>query len=445
MYFQTAGRTLRVATFAATTVFASACASIPAATVPTGTPLTGNSFVVRDVRVFDGERVIERANVVVRGGRIAGVGNSAPRDLPVVDGSGQTMIPGLIDAHGHVGGEASLRDALRFGVTTVLDMLMPATVNKQLAAKRAPMTQTLFADFYSAVSPVTSPRGLGTQFGIPFTTITVPGEARAFVQGRIAEGSDYIKVLYEPGAPIFTTISRETLGAVIDAAHAERVLAVVHVSSVQGARDAVRLGADVLAHSFSDSLVDESLAKEIAARNVFVTATLSIVGAFQSKGAGPSLAADARLSPYLRATQRTALTAPGPGPDFPLAPYLARFDIERGIENVRRLKNAGVRILAGTDAPNLGSHGVSLHGELELLTRAGLSPADALTAATLGPARAFRLADRGRIAAGALADLVMVEGNPIVDITATRAITRVFKNGFEVNRALPPAPAPSAP
>jgi len=83
-----------------------------------------------------------------------------------------------------------------------------------------------------------------------------------------------------------------------------------------------------------------------------------------------------------------------------------------------------------------------MHGELELLTRAGLSPAEALTAATLRPAQAFRLADRGRIAAGALADLVMVEGNPVADITATRAITRVFKNGFEVSRALPPAPAP---
>jgi imidazolonepropionase-like amidohydrolase len=421
---------------------------MPAATVPTGAPVTGNSFVVRDVRVFDGERVLESVHVVVRGGRIVAVGKATPpRDLPVIDGSGQTMLPGLIDAHGHVGGENSLRDALRFGVTTVLDMLMPATVFKQLSAKRAPMTPTLFADFYSAVSPITSPRGLGTQFGIPFTTIAAPSEARTFVQGRIAEGADYIKILYEPGAPIFTTISRETLGAVIDAAHAERVLAVVHVSSVQGARDAVRLGADVLAHSFSDSLVDESLAKEIASRNVFVTATLSIVGAFQSKGAGPSLAADARLSPYLRAAQRTALTAPGPGPDFPLAPYLARFDIERGIENVRRLKAAGVRILAGTDAPNLGSHGVSLHGELELLTRAGLSPAEALSAATLRPAQAFRLADRGRVAAGTLADLVMVEGNPVSDITATRAITRVFKNGFEVSRVVPPSPAapPAAP
>ena len=435
---QTTRDWFRHAVFAAMAALAGGCASIPVATVPSGSPLAGNSFVVRDVRVFDGERVLDRAHVTVRDGRIVSVGRaSPPRDLPVIDGSGHTLLPGLIDAHGHVGGATSLRDALRFGVTTVLDMLMPATVAKQLRAQAMPMGQTLFADFYSAVSPVTSPRGLTTQFGIPFTTISGPSEARAFVQGRIAEGSDYIKIIYEPGAPIFTTISRETLGALIEAAHAERVLAVVHVSSLRGARDAVQFGADGLAHSFSDTLVDESFAREIAARNVFVVATLSIIGAFESKGAGPSLAADPRLSPYLRDAQRATLTAPGPGPDFPLAPYLARFSIDRGIQNVRRLNAAGVRVFAGTDAPNLGSHGVSLHGELELLTRAGLSPSEALTAATLGPAQAFRLADRGRVAPGTLADLVLVRGDPTADITATRAIIRVFKNGYEVSRALP--------
>src|SRR5687768_18548521 len=109
----------RIAAVVSVAALTAGCASIPASAVPRGTPLTGNSFVVRDVRVFDGERVLERAHVVVRGGRIAQVGKAAPpRDLPVIDGSGQTILPGLIDAHGHVGGETSLRDALRFGVTT---------------------------------------------------------------------------------------------------------------------------------------------------------------------------------------------------------------------------------------------------------------------------------------------------------------------------------------
>src|SRR5690606_11689240 len=84
----------------------------------------GNSFAIRDVRVFDGERVIERANVVVRDGRIAAVGADAqlPDGLDVVDGAGKTLLPGLVDAHVHSWGNARA-DALRFGVTTELDML----------------------------------------------------------------------------------------------------------------------------------------------------------------------------------------------------------------------------------------------------------------------------------------------------------------------------------
>src|SRR5436190_23702433 len=89
---------------------------------PQVAPADGNSFVVRDVRVFDGERVVEHTSVVVRAGRIASIGGAAD-DLPVIDGAGRTLLPGLIDAHAHAQSEDGLRDALRFGVTTELDML----------------------------------------------------------------------------------------------------------------------------------------------------------------------------------------------------------------------------------------------------------------------------------------------------------------------------------
>ena len=114
--------------------------------------------------------------------------------------------------------------------------------------------------------------------------------------------------------------------------------------------------------------------------------------------------------------------------------YGARFNIRTALDNVRRLHDAGVRILAGDDTPNFAAHGVSIHGEMQLLTRAGLKPAEALEAATRGPAKAFRLSDRGRIVPGARADLVLVDGNPLSDIKATRAIVHVFKNGYAVRR-----------
>jgi imidazolonepropionase-like amidohydrolase len=406
----------------------------------------GNSFVVRNVRVFDGARVIETANVVVRRGRIAAVGRGRPpADLPVIDGSGRTLLPGFIDAHAHVLIEEHLRTALRFGVTTQLDMFTRVDFMQVHRAQRDRLAPTDLSDLYSAGAPVTSAGGMGTQFGIPFPTIAGPGEAAAFVRARLAEGSDYIKILYEPDAGIVTTISPETLAAVVAAAHAQGAVAVVHVTSLAGARAAVAAGADGLAHGFGDALIDHGLARQMAARGMFVIPTLSLFAAVDGRGLGLELAADPRFSPFLTAGQRAALNRPPPGPDGPMGAYLARLDIGRALENVRRLRAAGVRILAGDDTPNFSVHGVSMHGELLLLTRAGLRPAEALRAATLAAADAFGLRDRGRIVTGARADLVLVEGNPLTDIAATRAIVRVFKNGFDVRRAPADAEQPPAP
>jgi len=166
-----------------------------------------------------------------------------------------------------------------------------------------------------------------------------------------------------------------------------------------------------------------------------VIATLTAHAHLTGKGISPALAADPRLAPFLTAGQREDLAVTPPTADDPMGPYLVRFNLAQASDNARRLRAAGVPILAGDYASNFGAYGVGLHGELELLVRAGLTPAEALTAATLAPARAFRLADRGRIAPGARADLVLVDGNPLVDITATRAIVRIFKNGYPIDRA----------
>jgi imidazolonepropionase-like amidohydrolase len=107
----------------------------------------------------------------------------------------------------------------------------------------------------------------------------------------------------------------------------------------------------------------------------------------------------------------------------------------RAEDNVRRLADAGVSVLAGTDAPNPGTvFGASLHRELELLVRCGISPAQALAAATTGPTRVFGLPDRGRVAAGQRADLVLVSGNPLTDVTATRGIERIWRAGIACDR-----------
>jgi urease alpha subunit len=119
-------------------VVAAGCSSAPrGGEGHPGPPQGGNSFVVRDVRVFDGARAIEHADVVVRAGRIARVGRGAPAaGLRVIEGAGRTLLPGLIDAHAHVPREEGLRVALRFGVTTLLDMFTRVEVMQSHRAQR---------------------------------------------------------------------------------------------------------------------------------------------------------------------------------------------------------------------------------------------------------------------------------------------------------------------
>jgi hypothetical protein len=110
-------------------------------------------------------------------------------------------------------------------------------------------------------------------------------------------------------------------------------------------------------------------------------------------------------------------------------------DFANALAAIRALHDAGVPVLAGTDAPNPGTaHGASIHRELELLVKAGLTEAQALAAATSLPASAFGLSDRGRIAPGLRADLVLVKGDPASDITATRDIVSIWKAGFPADR-----------
>lgn len=118
-------------------------------------------------------------------------------------------------------------------------------------------------------------------------------------------------------------------------------------------------------------------------------------------------------------------------PDWPGAHYAKRA--------TRQLRQAGVPLLAGTDAATPRSvHGLNLHGELAALVEAGLSPREALTAATATPAECFGLTDRGRIAVGARADLLLVAGDPTVEIAATANIARIWRGGIPVQRVPPP-------
>lgn len=392
-----------------------------------------DTFAIRDVRLFDGERVLDHRNVIVEAGRIKQVTDSATEidETTVVDGRGRTLIPGLFDSHVHAINDASLRQAVAFGVTTMLDMFNGGERLEWLkgVARDDPADR---ADVRTAGVGATAPGGHPTQMGgPPFPTIARPSEAQAFIDARIAEGSDYIKITYDdlrglfPARPL-PMLDKGTLAALVKAAHARGKLTVAHIMSEQQAREAIEAGVDGLAHMFIASSVSPDFGAFVARHRAFVIPTLSVLETACGNPTGPGLAADERLAPFLRSEWVGRLKAPWP---FPLASC-------KGTEEaMRQLARADVAILAGTDAPAPGStYGASVHGELALMVRVGMTPVQALAAATSIPARTFRLSDRGYVRPRLRADIVLLDGDPTSDILATRRIAAVWKRGVPVQR-----------
>jgi imidazolonepropionase-like amidohydrolase len=301
-------------------------------------------------------------------------------------------------------------------------------------AQRESLNAASVADLWSAGTLATAARGHGTQYGMPVPTLAGATEAPAWVDARIKEGSDYIKIIIEDGSAYgrtLPTLDDATIQALVTQAHARKKLAVAHVATQAGADSAINAGINGLVHVFMDRATDAAWAARLVKGRQFVVPTLSVSAGVGGVREGAALAGDPALAPQLSSLQLASLKAA-----FPEAwqkPTL----FANALKNVAVLHAAGVPILAGTDAGNPGTaHGASMHGELALLVRAGLTPAQALRAATAAPALAFGLTDRGRIANGQRADLLLVEGDPTRDITTTRRIHTVWKNGFTVNREL---------
>ncbi len=402
------------------------------------TPPAAQGFVITGARVFDGQAFLDGVDVVVRDGQIAAVGPdlATTADVPRLEAIGQTLLPGLIDAHTHSFGQAQA-DALRFGVTTMLDMFIIPSLLPETRQQRERPDQYRVADLYSAGVLATARGGHGTQYGISIPTVDSPDQAEAWVEARIAEGSDFIKIVIEPGR-LFgmqrPTLDEATVRALVVAAHARGLLAVAHVSMEADAIMAVAAGVDGLVHVFADRPASAEFLHLASERGVFVVPTTVVMAGVANYFDVDALLAENDAADRFSDEQRASLR--GGGWSVPNGEAI----LERSRDNVRALHAAGIPLLAGSDAPNPGTaHGFSVHEELMLLVEAGMSPAQALHSATLLPAERFSLAGRGCIAPGCRADLLLVNGDVQADIRATRQIAAVWKNGLPVrlDAALP--------
>ncbi|MEW5356950.1 amidohydrolase family protein [Streptomyces sp. 16-176A] len=359
----------------------------PAAAHERTLPL-GEKVALTNVRIFDGDQVTFPRTVVIDNGRI-GISSLGARRI---DCGGAMLLPGLIDAHIHLRDVNTLHALAGSGVTTGLDMAsFPPSLVDSLRGLPG------LTDIRSAGAPAVAPGSPQSQ--IPTfpadAVLTGPEQATQFVRSRIAEGSDYIKIIIdEPG------LSPETIKAVTTAAHSAGKLVMAHATSTATVVRALDADVDMIHHVPMDSPLSASVAARYVSTGTVAVPTLTMMEGFGNLGI--------------------------PGMDYAAAEG-----------SVAALRRAGARILAGTDAnltpgiPVQPPYGTSLHHELELLVHAGLSHREALRATTSLPAQAFGLPDRGAIRIGNRADLVLIDGDPLADITATRSVRRVWVGGVE--------------
>ncbi|KAM5354935.1 hypothetical protein ACJ41O_001581 [Fusarium nematophilum] len=365
---------------------------------------------ISNVPIFNGRKIDAAANVTFRAspGDIIST-EAGARDLAsidtVVDGTGCTLLPAFIDANVDTAATGTdLPLFASYGVGTVFDM---SSTRAEIQAMRAESNAEVGLPTYLASGPIATAQttdGARIHPRRETGVVQVPAGAEAFV-ASLMDGptkSDYIKVLVDlPG------IDGPTLVALVHAAHRHGKLAVAHSFQKIGYSRALEAGFDVITLVPIDGLIDSEMADGLAALGIACIPTLCMARAMV-----PLLLREARDG-------------------------VEDVSFEYALANVKKLYDAGVRICAGTEANQI-SHvpiaiGESLHEEMELLVRAGLSNLDALRAATVVPTMVFGMEDRGEISLGRRADMVLVEGDPLQDITATRRIRKVWIGGVEID------------
>ena len=396
-----------------------------AAAVAVGRPeAQGRIMVLRFGQVWNGERVLRPASVVVTGSRITAVGATVavPDGAREVDLRRYTAIPGLIDLHTHVTyfwdrapGTTPLRQGRR---RTPEETAVAAAENARLTLETGVTTirdlgaqggaDVLMRDRVAA-GTLAGPRMFVSGRGISAGRDGGPApEAMAGeVQARVRAGSDWIKVYASRGSfdsvDTTQTLTLAQMKAIVDAAHAEGRKVAIHSYGPSGVRDAVRAGADSVEHGID--LDDETLAEMVSRRTVWV----------------PTI----DHNRYYVDSKDDYGFAPEAIP--PLRDYIAK-----NLDTARRAFRAGVRLGMGSDAVFTG-FGQNTR-ELEWFVKAGMSPAQALGTATTTAADLLGRSDSlGRIEPGFLADLVAIEGDPLADITAViHGVRWVMKDGIVV-------------
>lgn len=389
-------------------------------------------------RLIDGTggTPIENSVVVVDGGVIQAVGPAGSVEIPPgsqrIDLSGRTLIPGLVNAHGHVGNVRELTDRqysrenvldqlalyARYGITTVVSLGDDREEGVQIRDEQD-SSELDRARLYVA-GPVISAR--------------TPEAGVAAVQNLVAMGVDWAKIRIDDNLGATPKMAPEVYQAIIDEAHRNDLPLAAHIVDLEDAKAALRAGADFIGHSIRDEAVDQELIALLREQRVCVSPTLTRELSTFVYDSRPDFLDD----PFFRAGvsqnvldqleseegRRTLQSRTGEH---------WRNQLPLAMENLKTLSDAGVRIAMGTDSGPRGRfQGYFEHVELDMMVEAGMTPMQVIVAATRDAASCTGLEDVGTIEPGKRADFVVLRANPIEDIRNTRTIESVWINGNRV-------------
>ncbi|MEE2791648.1 MAG: amidohydrolase family protein [Acidobacteriota bacterium] len=393
-------------------------------------------------RLIDGTGgpVIEDSVIVVRDGRIEAAGSrdgvEVPPDAEQVDVGGRTILPGLINAHGHINNVRGLESDpsfyteehvenqlglyARYGITTVFSLGGDGPEG-MLVRDRQDNPELDRARLYVAGAIVTGPS---------------PEEAREQVSAVAASGADVVKIRVDDNLGSSTKMTTETYQAVIAASHEQSLDLTAHMYYLEDAKGLLRAGADLLAHSVRDSEVDDELVSLLRDSGACYCPTLMrevstyvyetrpdwFDDPFFLKEADPAVILALEEPDYQERLQnsRSAQT------------YKTQLAVAK--QNLKILSDAGIPIAMGTDTgPAARFQGYFEHGELALMVEAGLTPMQAIVASTSDAARCMNVeADLGSLEAGKWADFLVLGENPLEDIANTHSLESVYIAGNAV-------------
>ncbi len=422
--------------------------------------------VLEGARLIDGTGGPPRENtaLVIEGDHISAIGTAGkmryPKGARIVDVRGRTIIPALINSHGHLGvvlntaqspnayTRENVQNAVvqyeQYGVTSVLVMGLNRDLVYELRDEQKKGT-------FPGASIFTAGRGIGVPGAAPPVNVAADQvyrpstveEARAQVREMASHHVDMIKIWVDDIFGRFSKMQPEVYAAVIDEAHKQGVKVAAHVFYLADAKALVADGVDVLAHSVRDQKVDAELIQAMKSRGVFYIPTLTVDESFYVFAEQPELMANPfftqAVSPdLLKMFQSPEYRAKCEG-DANLAKNKAAH--ATAMQNLKILQDAGVRVAFGTDSGAFPARipGWAEHRELEMMVDSGLTPMQAIVAATRISAALIHADDRGTLEPGKRADLIVLAANPLDDIHNTRQMVAIWHAGHEVQPRVPAA------